>query len=106
MKLPLWKVRKESSYRNKERSLPRVVMKAVEVTEIYYRALKFYSISNNVTNNVTMSTNTYEEVRLLDLLGIGMLSSRGDKMKMVSRFEGVDKRMIGVMTWNLCQRNE
>lgn len=77
-------------------------MKVVEVIEIYYRVLKFYSILNNVINNVIMFINIYEEVRLLDLFGISMLFFRGDKMKMVSRFEGVDKRMIGVMIWNFC----
>lgn len=63
-------------------------MKAIGVTQIYYRALQFYGISNNTTNNITVSAKSYKEVRLLDLLRINMLSYRGEKN------EGTGKRMF------------
>lgn len=53
-----------------------------------------------------MSTPSYEGVRQLDLLRMGMLSYKGEEMNIVNGFEGIDKRVVEVMDSGNCWRNE
>lgn len=81
-------------------------MKSVGITQIYNGALQFYNISTNITHIITMSTPSYEGVRQLDLLRMGMLSYKGEEMNIVNGFEGIDKRVVEVMDSGNCWRNE